>query len=307
MLFKPRQTFLLSAFALFALALVGCGSSTDEAATQPTMIDPDISPRIVALDGDLTELVFALGMGDHVVGADQSSQYPEEILQRPRLNYHRQTSAESVLALEPDIVIYSHETGPPTSIEQIQNAGIETIKVEFEEKLEDVVPKIQAVAEALDRVEEGEALIAQFEADLEQVKSEIALFDTEPSVLFLYAREGMGPPVVMGKDSGANVMIELAGGRNAAGDMDQAFVSLNPEALLDLEPDCILMLDKGFEALGGLPGLMSLPGMKETPAGQNENIVTLPDDLLFSFGPRTPEAVRMLAKALHPEISAEGQ
>lgn len=261
-------------------------------------------PTVVSLGGDVTEIIYALGMGDHVVGADASSTYPASVLDKPRLNYHRQTSAESVLSLSPDIILLTEEAGPPAAVEQLKEAGKKVVLIPNKESTDGVTEKIRAIAAALDRSEEGQKLIEQYEAELEAALAEVRKERGRPAVLFLYARQGMGAPMVGGGDSGASTMIELAGGQNAAEEM-QGYKALTPEALLEFAPSCILMMEKGYEAIGGADGLLQIPGMRETPAGKSRNFVTLPDDILLSFGPRTPQAIRQLSDAFHSESALE--
>ncbi len=295
-----KQVFILClAGPVFLGLLFGCGSG-GEMVQASAVGDESIGSevRIVTLGGDVTEIVYALGAGDLVVGSDQSSTHPPEVLDLPRLNYHRQLSSESVLSLEPTHVLLTDEAGPPQAIEQIESAGVEVVLVSSEETATGVVSKIRAVAAAIDRDENGDVLAGKYEQDLANVREYVSGFNESPGVLFLYARQGMGAPMVGGKDSGANSMIELAGGSNAAAELE-GYKALTPEALLEFEPVCILMMTKGFEAIGEEEGLLSLPGMSDTPAGRDRNIVTIPDDLLLTFGPRTPDAIRQLAQAIH--------
>lgn len=261
----------------------------------------DGAMRVVVLGGDVAEIVYALGAGDQVVGADQSCTYPPEVREVARLNYHRQVSPEGVLSLEPDLVLLTEEAGPPGAVEQLRSAA-NVVRIPGHETAEGVPEKMRGVAAALGLVEEGERLVAAYERDLAAVKERVEGYvegnGAKPAVLFLYARQGMGAPMVGGYDSGAHAMIELAGGRNAAEEME-GYKALTPEALLEFDPACVLMMSKGFEAIGGEAGLLTMPGMGETEAGRNRNFLALEDDLLLTFGPRTPEAVALLAEALH--------
>ncbi len=287
---------------LLVAAFGAVGTGCSEPLREETR--PDDGPmRVVVLGGDVAEIVYALGAGDQVVGADQSSTYPPEVREVARLNYHRQVSPEGVLSLEPDLVLLTQEAGPPGAVEQLRSAA-NVVTIPSHETAEGVPEKMRAVAAALGLEEEGERLVANYERDLAAVRERVARYGEKPSVLFLYARQGMGAPMVGGKDSGAHSMIELAGGRNAAGKME-GYRALTPEALLEFDPAWVLMMSKGFEAIGGAAGLLAMPGMGETEAGRNRNFLVLDDDLLLTFGPRTPEAVARLAEALH--VAGEGE
>jgi iron complex transport system substrate-binding protein len=172
--------------------------------------------------------------------------------------------------------------------------------------VEGAVEKIRSVAVALGEEERGEQLAATMTARLGEIESDVATMTDHPRVLFLYARQGMGAPMIGGTGSGADIMIELAGGVNAGAEI-QGFSPLTPEALLDVRPDVVLMLDKGYDAIGGETGLLTLPGMAETPAGQAKRFVTVSDDLLLGFGARLPEAVETLAARIHESEAAAGE
>ncbi|MBI1292168.1 ABC transporter substrate-binding protein [bacterium] len=288
-----------SALVVFgALALcLGCEGKSAAPAKE------HVGPRIVTLGGDVTEIVYALGAGDSVVGADMSSTYPPEVTKLPRLNYHRQVSPEGIVSLDPDLVLLTAEAGPPGAIAQLRSAA-KVVDIPNDLTAEGVAPKMRAVALALDRVDAGEQLVATYEKEMADLKEYVDGLEERPSVLFLYARQGMGAPMVGGTGSGADTMIELAGGVNAAAALE-GFKPLTPEALLEFNPACVLMMTKGLEAVGGEAGLLGIPGMADTKAGQSKNFVAMPDDLLLTFGPRTPQAIRQLATALHGEEAAK--
>ena len=96
-------------------------------------------------------------------------------------------------------------------------------------------------------------------------------------------------------------MIEAAGGVDAGVEMglDRAFTPITSEALVEAAPDVILMTTTGFESVGGMDGLVAIPGVAQTPAGENRRVVTIEDGLLYSFGTRTPEALRELVTGLY--------
>lgn len=201
-------------------------------------------------------------------------------------------------------MLLNDEAGPPTAIEQIRAAGVDVVMIPEALTADEISTKILAVARAIGEPEAGQRVIDRYERELADVMRHVASFDARPRVMFLYARQGIGAPLVGGEGSGAESMIALAGGTNAATGFKD-YKPLTPEALVASQPEVILMMDKGYEAVGGDDGLLAIPGMEETPAGRHRNFITLPDDLLLSFGPRTPEAIRKLADAFHGEKGDE--
>ena len=115
-------------------------------------------------------------------------------------------------------------------------------------------------------------------------------------VLFLLVVPGR-PPMVAGKNTEADLMIQLAGGRNVINDFDDYRV-LTPEAIA-LNPDVILITDDGLQSLGGLEQLKLQPGIAQTNAGKNNKFVSMDSNFLLNLGPRTGDAVVQLAKSLN--------
>ncbi|MEL7378429.1 MAG: ABC transporter substrate-binding protein, partial [Bacteroidota bacterium] len=126
---------------------------------------------------------------------------------------------------------------------------------------------------------------------------------TPPRVLFIYAR-GMGRLLAAGNETSASAMIELAGGQNAITSFPQ-FEALTPEALVEAQPDVILMFTSGLASLDGKEGLQQIPGISATPAYQKDRILTMDGLYLTGFGPRSTQAAIELAEGLHLPIEAE--
>jgi len=263
---------------------------------------PSDSLRIVSLGGSVTEIVFALGAGDAVVGVDASSLYPEAAQDRPDVGYFRRVPAEGVLSLEPTLVLASEATGPPATLDQLRAAGVDVHVIPEESSVDGARAKIRAVADVLDRPNAADRLIQTMEEDLEAARRLSAAVDQTPRVLFVYAR-GAGTMQVAGRGTSAEAMIELAGARNAVTGFD-GFKPMSAESVAAAEPDVLLMLDRGLESIGGVDGLLKQPGIALTPAGENRRIVAMDDLLMLSFGPRLGEAVHTLTKKLHPELES---
>lgn len=288
--------------AALALALVACSPSQKPAA--PPAVAPRAAPtRIVSVGGPVTETVFALGAGGLVVGDDTSSLYPEAATKLPRVGYERTLSAEGVLSLSPSLVIASSEAGPPAVLEQLRSAGVRVELVPGGASVEGAKRRISTIAQLLQR--DPAPALAALEADLARARAFVGKTPTHPKVLVLYAR-GANTLFVFGRGTSADAMLSLAGAENAV----TAFEGTRPltsEAVVQAAPDVILLPSRGLESLGGVDGLLQLPGLGQTPAGKAKRVVTLDDLLLLGFGPRTGEAALQLAKALHSEPAAPAE
>jgi iron complex transport system substrate-binding protein len=258
------------------------------------------STRIVSLGGSVTEIVYALGAGDQLVGRDASSIYPAEAQELPSVGYYRRVPAEGVLAMSPTLVLAAADTGPPSVLKQIRSAGVEVNQIPGEASAEGAKAKIRTVAEALGRTERGEQIVRELKADMGKARDLRADVSETPSVLFIYAR-GAGTMNVAGSGTEAEAMIELAGAKNAISGFE-GYKPMTAEAVSAAAPDVILMLVRGLKSIGGVDGLLEQAGVSLTPAGKNRRVVAMDDLLLLGFGPRLGKATLTLTRKLHPAL-----
>ncbi len=284
-----------------AAAIVWSAAASARGAEGDLPVIEDTS-RIVSLGGAVTEIVYALGAGERVVGVDASSSYPAEVNKLTKVAYHRRISAEGVLSLSPTLVIATTEAGPPEALQQLESAGVPVLILPHEPTVECAVTKIERIAAALDAKAVGTALIARMRQDLNQVKSAISAQENKAKVIFLYAR-GQGTLMVAGQDTGADTMIGLAGGVNAVQGYD-GYKPLTSEAAVAAAPDVILLMDSGLESVGGRDGLGQLPGLNLTPAGRQGRVLSMDGLFLLGFGPRLGQAALALNQALYQTPTA---
>lgn len=285
-----RRSFLtasLHAMASLAAMSLGCARAATSGGE---------GERIVSLGGALTELVYALGLGERLVGVDSSSVWPEPARALPQVGYQRKVSAEGVIALAPSLVLHSDAAGPASALARLREAGIPLAEFADPRDVAGARVRIEALAARLDRVERGREIIAALDAELTRLPA--VADEQRPRVLFLYAR-GADTLLVAGRSTAAAAMIELAGGRNAL-ELDD-FRPLSAEAVLAAAPEVLLVTSRGLDSVGGSAGLLALPGIAETPAGRNARILALDDLALLGFGPRTGATLHELAAALHPD------
>jgi iron complex transport system substrate-binding protein len=267
-----------------------------------TVVVRDVS-RIVPLNGDIAETVVTLGLGANVVGVDVSATYPAKLVARlPKIGYQRTLSAEGILSLRPSVVIGTPSAGPPTVLEQLRTAGVTVVIIPEFKDLDAGARKLRRVGRALGLPGRGERLARQVEGQIALARREVGATSTKPKVAFLYLR-GAQVQMIGGRDSGADALIEAAGGHDVGKGLGiQDFRPLTAESLVAAQPDVILALTAGVESVGGVDGLLKLPGVGQTPAGKNRRIVHYDDLLLLGLGPRTGRALRLLIRGLHPEV-----
>ena len=255
--------------------------------------------RIVCLDGGTTESLFALGVGEKVVGRDDSSYYPPEAQRLPSVGYQFRLSAEGILSLKPTLVIGREDVRPKGVVEQLERAGVAVVLVPATPSVEGAKAKIRTVAQAVGRVEQGEALVRALERDLLLLKAFQAQHAPKGRLkaLFLYLRSP-GTTYVCGEGSTPVGVMALAGLDNAAQGIREC-KPMTAESVVAARPEVIVVFKKGLESVGGLEGLLKLPGVAQTPAGEKRKVVTMDDLYLGSFGPRAGRAALDLFRAAY--------
>ena len=273
-----------------------------QAEPPPTEAVPD-GTRLIALFGDITEIVYALHAEHVLVGRDASSIYPPEAETLPNLGFAGALNAEAVLELQPTLIIGTAMAGPPEVLTQLEQAGVTVLILADYLDLDAPQIKIRIVGEALGLPQTAEALALDVEQRLAEVTA-AAQTDQPLRVMHIYLRRG-GLQLVSGGGNQAQAIIEAAGGIDAAADAGiVGWQPLTPEALVAANPDVYLVMDRGLEVVGGIDGLLEIPGMAETAAGRGRRVISMPDLYLLGFGPRLPEAIADLAQYLR-EIAAQ--
>ncbi|MFE0253995.1 hemin ABC transporter substrate-binding protein [Streptomyces sp. NPDC059010] len=257
--------------------------------------------RILPLNGGVAEIVFTLGLGDRVVGRDITATFAEA-KKLPQVTKAHDVSAESVLSLRPTVVLADTDTGPKEAIDQIRDAGVPVVVLDPATEPADVTTRTTRVAQALGVPGAGQALNRRMSDELAAARAVVPK-GSKPRVAFLYMRGSAAVYLIGGKGSGADSLIEAAGAVDAGKEagLDKPFTPITSEALVRAQPEVILMMTKGLESVGGVEGLVKIPGIGQTPAGMNRRVVDMEDGVLLGYGPRTPYVIDILVDRIHGE------
>jgi iron complex transport system substrate-binding protein len=249
--------------------------------------------RVVVLANGVSEIIQSLNAQSIIVGRDISST-EDSLADIPIVTSGHQVLPEKVIALKPDLVLIDASTGPKAAIETIKSAGITVIETPESWSLEDLPIKVRTVGRAIGAQNQAEELVKQLNQSL--VASAVK---NSPRIAFLYLRGTSSVYLIGGAGSGADSLLAAIGAIDVgAQTLDRPFNTLTAESLAELNPDVILVMSKGLESVGGIDGLLKLPGVAQTRAGKNSAVIDVDDSLLLSFGPRTPSLVDALAKAI---------
>ena len=291
--------------AIIALVLLLSGCSQSPVASTYTISQDNVRSislttkapltvsRVVVLANGVAEIIQSLNAESIIVGRDVSST-EDSLADIPIVTSGHQVLPEKVIALKPDLVVIDASTGPKAAIETIKAAGISVVQTPESWSLQDLPIKVRAVGTAIGAQDQAEELVKQINQSLNAAEVK-----NSPRVAFLYLRGTSSVYLIGGTGSGADSLLTAIGAIDVgAQTLDRPFNTLTAESLAALNPDVILVMCKGLESVGGIEGLLKLPGVAQTRAGKNSAVIDVDDSLLLSFGPRTPSLVDALAKAL---------
>jgi len=316
-----RRAFVGGSLALAAAPILGKSLTAFAQEASPSAVTPvlpvtftdatgvestitDIS-RIVVINGELAEVVFALGLGENVVAVDATATYPPEAKELPQYGFQFALSAEAILSFQPTLVLGRVGFAEPKeALDQIRSAGVPVVMVDFENTIETPGEKIRTLATVLGVPQVGEELATKVEQAIADVSALVANVENKPRVLFLLIRAEQGVQLVGGAGTPLDAMLPAAGAINAGTEAGiQGYQPLTPEALVTAAPDIIIMQQVAFDSMGGADALLQVPGIAETPAGQNKAFFEYDDLALLALGPRTPEILRQMIADFHPELA----
>ncbi|MBX9911561.1 MAG: ABC transporter substrate-binding protein [Beijerinckiaceae bacterium] len=297
--FRPQhRREVLAALALTLVALVDLAGPSWLVGRSLAQT-PD---RIVVAGGVITEVLYALGLQDRIVGVDTTSQFPPEALKdKPNIGYVRQLSAEGVVSLKPSLVIAIEGAGPPDALSLLNEAGVKLAKIPDDPSEDGVVTRIEAIGAVAGAAGPAKALAERTRAGFAELTRMRDGLERKPRVLFVLSLQN-GRVMVGGRNSSAAAIIALAGGVNAA-EAIEGYKPMSDEAILEAAPDAILMMRNSSSHTITTEALFAMPAFAQTPAAGKRAHIVMDGLYLLGFGPRTPAAARDLMAALNPETS----
>ncbi len=275
---------------------------TDFTGEQVTVTD---TSRVLALDtyGTLATTVYALGLGDRLVGRDISTGVPD-LQDLPVVTHNgHELNAEAILDLNPSVVLTDYSIGPLEVQLQLKEAGIPVVILDSQRNRAVIGDQIRSVAQVLGVPAQGDALAASVATEIAAAEADVAAMADaapDPRVVFLYMRGNAGVYYWFGKGSGADDLIAALGGVDVASESGlEGSKPLNAEGLVKSEPDLYLMMTDGLDSVGGVDGLIEIPGVADTAAGVDGCVVDMDDAQILSFGPQFPSTLRALGEAIY--------
>ncbi|PNH89009.1 heme/hemin ABC transporter substrate-binding protein [Vibrio diazotrophicus] len=251
--------------------------------------------RIISAGSSITELLIALGAKNQLIAVDVTSRKYNTDEALPQVGYHRQLSAEGLMALSPTHLIGSHEMGPENTLTLLKSGGIKVETVPSGDTEEDLFGRIDKIAQITGTQEKAKALKASIDKQLNELKSR--KLEHQPKVLFAMLTKGR-PATIAGDQTTIDVIINLAGGQNPAKSEMSSYKPLTAEAIVQMQPDFLLVSTRAWEALGGHEGILKeFPLLAATPVAGKDRIIPVSSSAIIGgFGLESLELTDELYK-----------
>jgi iron complex transport system substrate-binding protein len=262
---------------LLALVILATASHADVTVVDGAGRTVSVSnaSRILAMGGDVTEILYALGAGSRIVAVDTTSQFPPEVLrEKQNVGYMRALSSEGVISVGASVVLASGSAGPPEVVKTLKTSSTPYVTVSDDPSPEGIASKIRLIAKVIGAENDGEQLLKRLTAEFEELSAARANIAKKKRVLFVLSIQN-GRLLVGGRDTSADAVIRLAGATNVA-DSTKGFRPLSDEAVVESAPDVILAMRRSSDKDNhDLTQLFSLKAIQATPAGQSRRIIMM--------------------------------
>lgn len=321
LLHRRRSSFgawLLVSVALAALFLVACGDDDSAAADTPstgataavsstaaafpwTITDSSNTKvtftappkRIVSLSPAATEVLYAIGAGDRVVGSDKFSNYPDAALKTPKLDYSK-PDPEAALALNPDLVIMA--TRQQEQAKQFRDLKMTVLYLEEATTIEGVYENITMFGQLTGQDAQAQRIVANMRQRVDAVTSKLTAVSKGPRVFY----EVTTDLYTASPDTFIGSMLKLLKAENIAAGATSKFPQLTAEAVISADPEVVLLADANFTNENA-DTVSARPGWANVSAVKTRRIYAIDDDIASRPGPRLVDAIEAIAKALYPD------
>jgi len=270
---------------------------TVQDSTGETFVFERAPERIVSTSVAETEILFALGLGDQVVGVSDFDNYPPEVETKPRMGGLLEPNVEAILAANPDLVV-TGVTIKESALMEMRRLGLKVFRAD-PQNVEDVLDNILLFGQIHDRQAEAEALVAKMREDIRKVTEAAArLKPEEKKKVYLE----FSPGWTVGRGEFMHELVEMAGGINIAGDLE-GWNMVSEEMVIAANPDVIIYAKDLVDHVSGqkLEDIIrSRSGWGQISAIAHDRLVGIDDDILSRPGPRITEALLEIAEGIYP-------
>jgi iron complex transport system substrate-binding protein len=277
MILRPACGMLLAVFAL-VLATSRAASCAD---------------RIVSLVPSVTETLFALGVGDEVVGVSSYDDYPPQVTKLPKVGSFLTPNLEAIAALRPTLVIGRGTSSNQREIRALRALSYEILMVE-DDSLPQIEESIRSIGKRMGKSPQANEIIASIEANVSDVRTRVHPFPARRALMLV----GHQPIVAVGRGTFLDDLLKIAGAENIADATAQQWPQLSIEFIVAMRPEVIIDGQMGSDPESPSHFWQAYPTI---PAVRNRRVIGYPEDPTLHPGPRVGTTLEMMAKLVHPE------
>lgn len=252
--------------------------------------------RIVSLAPGLTEILYALGLDEKIVGVTSYCNWPTRVRQKPRIGGFTNPSIEKIVSLKPDLIIVTADGNRKDIMQKLERIGL-SVYVTNPSDTAGILKSILDIGEITNRRKEAGKLVDKLQKRLNNIEAQIR-HKSKPKVFF---QIGLEPVITVGKGTLINETIERAGGINVAGLDTARYPRYSAEGIMQASPEIVLFApmanDREFVAVKKF-----WQELKGIPAVKNNKIYPVNTDLIGRASPRIVDAIETMALIFHPEI-----
>jgi iron complex transport system substrate-binding protein len=284
------------------VGLVGCHQSHFQPGTYTDDMGRAISikkspERIVSHVPAITEILFALGLGDKVVGVSDFCDYPEEAKTKRSVGNYFDPSIERIVALNPDLVLTD---GHSEGVKQLDSLGIAFLVIDPKD-FDGIFRDIELIGQATGTEARAKKLVDQMKADVARITNQVKGAQKVKAFYVIDATD-LNNPWTAGPGSFVDSLINMAGGENVAAKAVAPWVQFSIEQVVNADPEVIILPAKHGTAFTMPQELQGHPAWRQTTAVKQGRIHTIDSDLVDRSGPRIVQGLEEIAKILHPEL-----
>jgi iron complex transport system substrate-binding protein len=252
--------------------------------------------RIVSLSPGNTEILFALGLDDQIVGVSDYCDYPAQAKEKQKVGGFATISIERVVSLEPDLVLATGGVQLRT-VDRLEELGIKTL-VLSPKTVGDILNDIELVGKITNRNNEAVILVEELKNRIRFIESATFQLKSTPRV---YYEIWHSPLMSTGQNTWINELIDLAGGINIFSDSSDPYPIISSELVIKRDPE-IIITKRGY--MGGIAkeDIEGRPGWNRITAVKTGRIYEIDENILIRPGPRIIDGLEALTAIIHPQL-----
>jgi len=257
---------------------------------------PDNPVRVVALAPSITEIVFALGQEQRLVGIARFSDFPQQALRLPQVGSYIQPDIEKIVALNPDLCIAVKDGNPRVLADRLESLGIPVYAVDPLD-LGSIMTMVLQIGDLLNAGDRARSIVTEMKSRMDRVRERVMRAEHRPGVFF---QIGISPIVSVGKGTFIHELINMAGGMNLCADYS-AYPRLSREQVVALSPE-VLIITTMHQGVSIEQVTREWSGWPQIPAVRDGRIAVVDSNIFDRPTPRQVDALEQLVRVIHPEL-----